>query len=104
MGLTKYEKETVILFNDAEETAEIYTCNNALIRKLDVFCSKTRQISRIKEDEYSKTYTLPKKFVTIRFPKEMSEEKRKELSARAKARYESSAVKFNKQQEVLQCN
>ena len=35
MKLTRYEKETIINFNEAEATANIYTHNGGLIRKLD---------------------------------------------------------------------
>ena len=37
MKLTRYEKETIINFNEAEATANIYTHNGGLIRKLDAF-------------------------------------------------------------------
>lgn len=35
--LTKYEKETIILFNEAEPTANIYTYNKALQNRLAKF-------------------------------------------------------------------
>ena len=35
MKLTNYERETIIVFNDAEDAAEVYTANAAWIRRLD---------------------------------------------------------------------
>lgn len=85
MKLTKYEKETVILFNDAEETAEVYTCNNALIRRLDVFSQNNVLVNLIKEDEFSKTYNLPKKWVKVQKPRFYTEETRQKMKDNAKA-------------------
>lgn len=66
--LSNIEKETIILFNDAEDTASVYTCNNSLKNKLDRFCSESQEFSRVREDEYSKTYKVPKKCVKIYKP------------------------------------
>ena len=35
MNLTKYERETIILFNEAEDTAEVSTYNRRLQHRLD---------------------------------------------------------------------
>lgn len=35
--LTKYEKETIILFNEGEDTASIYTYNASLRKRLALF-------------------------------------------------------------------
>ena len=35
MKLTRYEQETIINFNAAEKTAELYTRKPAIIRQLD---------------------------------------------------------------------
>ena len=40
MKLTKYEKETIILFNEAEDTASIYTYNAGLKKRLAAFSRK----------------------------------------------------------------
>ena len=89
MNLTKYEMETIINFNDAKDNAQIYTCNKALMRKLDSYCQKSQLIYREKTDECSKTYIIPKKYIQIRFPREISDEKRRELSERAKTNFHS---------------
>ena len=38
--LTKYEKETIILFNEGEDTASIYTFNAGLKKRLAIFAKK----------------------------------------------------------------
>lgn len=37
MSLTKYEKETIILFNEVEDTAHIQTYNAGLRKRLAAF-------------------------------------------------------------------
>ena len=80
MSLTNYEKETTIVYNDEEKTASVYTCNKSLMRKLDKFCEVKPDLYALKSrDEHSKTYIVPKKFISIRLPakrKEMTEEQK----------------------------
>lgn len=85
MYLTNYEKETIILYNDAEEKAEVYTCNKSLISKLDKLCEKNPMMARVKEEPHSKTYTFPKKWVRIQAPPTYTDETRKKMALRAKA-------------------
>ena len=40
MTLTKYEKETIILFNEVEDTAHIQTYNAGLRKRLAAFSKK----------------------------------------------------------------
>lgn len=68
--MTNYERETIINYNDEEKIAEVYTCNKALMRKLDKFCiSHPDTYKLIKQDDESKTYEFPKKLVSIRTPR-----------------------------------
>jgi len=86
-ALSKYEKETIIYFNDAEDEAIIYTCNNSLKNKLDKFCEKSSEIIVIKEDEFSKEYKIPKKWIKVKMPRQLSEKQRTELIKRAKENF-----------------
>lgn len=45
--LTKYEKETIILFNEAEPTANIYTYNKALQNRLAKFSRENPKCARL---------------------------------------------------------
>ena len=63
--LSNIEKETIIIFNDSEKTASVYTCNKSLKNKLDRFCSEEKEFTIIREDEYSKTYLIPKNAILV---------------------------------------
>lgn len=41
MTLTKFEKETIILFNEGEDTAHIQTYNAGLRKRLEAFSRKS---------------------------------------------------------------
>ena len=85
MNMTRYEMETIINYNQAEKTASIYTCDRSLMRKLDKLCSESEEITVEKEDEFSKTYILPKKWVKVRKTRQLSEEEREKLASRMRA-------------------
>lgn len=95
--LSNEEKETIIIFNDSEKTASVYTCNKSLKNKLDRFCSEEQEFTIIREDKYSKTYMIPKKCVKIFKPRKFSEEERQKMSLRGKEMYKNRtpAVKDN---------
>lgn len=87
--LTAYEKETIINFNEDEKTASVYTYNKVMTKKLDECCLKYPELFKIeKENIYgrhlSKTYTIPKKYVSIRKPKFLTEAQK--ILAKDKAR------------------
>lgn len=48
MKLTKYEKETIINFNEGEKEASIYTFNASLKRRLAEFARKYPALCRLK--------------------------------------------------------
>ena len=76
--LTKYEKETIILFNEAEPTANIYTYNKALQNRLAKFSRQNPKCARL-VTVYpcgAVTYEVDKKRLSIRFTYPYSEERR----------------------------
>ena len=84
MKLTPAERETIILFDDAGSTANVYTHDHKLIDKLkrlhekypdQIFPDKKARAGAV-------SYTVPKCCVCIRSP--YSEERRKADSERAK--------------------
>ncbi len=78
MALSKYEQETVILYNQAEAIAEVYTHDPKLLKRLSQIAAKfPDQISR--KDEHS--YTLPKRCISVREP--YSEQRRAAARERA---------------------
>ena len=77
MKLSLYEQETIILYNQAEATAEVYSHDPRLLEKLRRLAEKyPDQI--VKKDR--QTFTVPK---PVREP--YSAERRKAASERAKA-------------------
>ena len=49
--LTKYEKETIVLFNEGEDTASIYTYNAGLRKRLANFSKKYPDLCRLENLE-----------------------------------------------------
>ena len=44
MERSKLERETIILFNEAEPDAEVYTHNGKLQKRILELCDRTRQV------------------------------------------------------------
>ena len=75
-NLTRYEQETIFLYNQDEKTATIYTCNPSLIRKLDKYCETSDEIWQKCADDVSKTYVCPKKWLKVNMPQRLTEEQK----------------------------
>ena len=88
--LTKYEKETIILFNEAEPTANIYTCNKALQNRLAKFSRENPKCARLITacPCGAVSYEVDKNRLSVRFTSPYSEERR----AKARKNY---AIKNN---------
>lgn len=80
MKLSLLEQETIILYNQAESTAEVYTHDPRLLEKL-LRLSKKYPDQIVKKDQ--QTFLVPKRCVSVREP--YSAERRKAASERAKA-------------------
>ena len=81
MTLTKVEQETIVLFNEAEATASVYTHNAALQRILLELCqSHPAQASWTEDNRHGGlTFEIPKKWVKIAPPRALSEAQKKVL-------------------------
>lgn len=86
MKLSKYEKETIVLFNEGEREASVYTYNADLKRHLVTFAKKHPDLCRLKNRiaEGSVTYLLDKSRLSIRLLPPYSVERRKAASEHAK--------------------
>ena len=85
--LTKYEKETIVLFNEAENTANVYTYNTALKNRLAKFSKENPSCAKL-ITEYpcgAVAYEVDKKRLSIRFTAPYSEERREKARKYAKA-------------------
>lgn len=84
--LTKYEKETIILFSEGEDIAHIQTYNAGLRNRLAAFAKKYPDLCRL-EKTYGQggmSYTLDKSRLSIRLQPPYSEERRRKASENAK--------------------
>ena len=75
--LSKYEKETIINWNEAENLASIYTFNADSKRRLAEFSRKYPQLCRLERStpEGSVTYVMDKSRLSIRLVPPYSEER-----------------------------
>jgi len=85
--LTKSERETIITHDEGGPMATIYTCHKPLIRKLESCCAKNKGFILVSEDYYGSTYKIPKWYVSIRCPKEITDEKRAKLADQARRQF-----------------
>jgi len=93
-NLSRYEKETVVTFNEEEPFAELYTCSQSVMRKMDKLVNESDEISLYREDEISKTYRFPKKLFKVRKPSKMSGVLPPNFEALAKGRDEYMKEKY----------
>ena len=86
MRLTKIEKETIILFNERENTASIYTHNASLKKRLAAFSRQYPDLCRMEKPEQfgGVSYMLDKSRLSVRFLPPYSEERRQKASENAR--------------------
>ena len=82
--LSKYERETIILFNEEETAASVCTHNERLINRLAEFTSKSTDCCLEKCGDGFAQYTLPKNWIKINLPRQYSEEQRQKMADRAR--------------------
>ena len=84
--LTKVEKETIILFNEGESTASIYTYNAGLKKRLAAFSKRNPDLCRLEKSfiQGGVIYELDKSRLSIRLQAPYSEERRRKASENAK--------------------
>ena len=84
--LTKYEKETIVLFNEGEDTAYIQTYNAGLRNRLAVFSKKYPNLCRLDKtyEQGGMSYVLDKSRLSIRLQPPYSEDRRQKASENAR--------------------
>ena len=86
-NVPKEERETIVNFNEAEDTAVIYTFNNGLKKRLAAFAKKHPDLCKLTVDDAdfgSMTYEIQKSRVSFRLVAPYSEGHRKAASEAAK--------------------
>ena len=78
--LSRLEQETIILFNEQEQTAEVFTYNGRMRRELSALAeTRPDEVKR----EGNETYIIPKRWVKIRASRILTDEQREEYARRA---------------------
>lgn len=98
--LSAYEKETVILFNNAEKTATVYAYDTKILKKLKEAIERHPDKARIMEEyeDECMMVEIPKEWVNINLPRQYSPEGRKEMEARL-ARMRENLKKKNQKKD-----
>lgn len=87
MRLTKYEKETIILTSEGEDTYSVYTFNPTLKRRMSDFAERYPEVCRLESEDRKlewQSYVIDKARLSIRLTVPYSEERRRAASDRAK--------------------
>ena len=89
-NLSNYERETIINYNNEDNTATVYTHHKALINKLNKLIGGNNHITIARQDEDSVTYIVPKKWIKVSPPRQTNytDEQRAEMAARLAAHRE----------------
>lgn len=93
--LTRYERETIINFNEAEATAGVYTHNVALRNKLLKLCLNEKDIRIIRQGDDVLEVEVPKKWVKISPPKKLSEKTLSEMRKHMKSLHDTGLANNN---------
>lgn len=89
MKLSNFEKETIIIFNEAEDTATIDTYNKPLISRMEKLIDKYPDSIEASKTIYGNTYVIPKKWLKVNPPPIYSEEVKQKFSdSLARVRYQ----------------
>ena len=93
MPVSKIEQETVILFNEAEAAASVYTYNGALKRKLTGLCATRPTEARQTKDDGrgGLTFEVPKRWIKVNARRILTAEQKEERAERARAIFSSKS-------------
>lgn len=82
--LSREERETIILYTEADDRAEVYTHNKKMINRLAKLCAeRPDEVEKIREaDTGAVTYTVPRDWVKIIPKRRLSEEQRAAITDR----------------------
>ena len=93
MPVSKTERETVILFNEADAAASVYTYNGALKRKLTGLCATRPTEARQTKDDGrgGLTFEVPKRWIKVNASRILTAEQKEERAERARAIFSSKS-------------
>lgn len=76
--LSREERETIILYTEADDRAEVYTHNKKMINRLaKLYAERPDEVKKIREaDTGAVTYTVPRDWIKVVPKRRVSEEHR----------------------------
>ena len=82
--LSREERETIILYTEADDRAEVYTNNKKMINRLaKLYAERPDEVEKIREaDTGAVTYPVPRDWVKIIPKRRLSEEQRAAITDR----------------------
>lgn len=85
--LSREERETIILYTEADDRAEVYTHNKKMINRLAKLCAgRPDEVEKIREaDTGAVTYTVPRDWIRVVPKRRVSEEYRAAAAERLAA-------------------
>ena len=85
--LSREERETIILYTEADDRAEVYTHNKKMINRLAKLCAeRPDEVEKIREaDTGAVTYTVPRDWIRVVPKRRVSEEHRAAAAERLAA-------------------
>ena len=96
MKLSRYEQETIVNYNAGEQTSTVYTRDKTVMRKLDTLVADFPDTyNLLGQDEVSKTYSLPKSYVSYRKPRAVSTEQKEQARQMMIAKNKEREIKQN---------
>ena len=85
--LSREERETIILYTEADDRAEVYTNNKKMINRLaKLYAERPDEVEKIREaDTGAVTYTVPRDWIRVVPKRRVSEEYRAAAAERLAA-------------------
>lgn len=87
--LTDIEQETVIQFDNSSNIATVYSANKSIINKLDKLGYVCYNVDTIEGNVMAKTYKVPKKLISFRKERQLSEKTKAKAAERMKKLHEN---------------
>lgn len=80
--LTKFERETIIVYNEGDDRATVFTYNRALKNKLAKLAEENPDCVKDWESADAVDYIIPKSWVKITKPRVLSDEQKQAAAER----------------------
>ena len=104
--LTNYERETIINFNEGEDSASVYTHNKALRRKLEQLAQERPEecrLVKVSHGDQAVEYYIPKAWLKVRPTRQLSTAQRQALEKARLALKSPAGADVQEREEPQTC-